>query len=93
MPPPNEIALNRNGNRKRSGGLRVYASIAAAGALLFSCFALFQGIYSIIGLLWPWLSLGVPEALLRQFIRACIALPIALAVLVFHFRILRQQSF
>ena len=77
---------------KRDGTLRVYASIVAAGALLFGCIALFGGLYSVIGLLLPWLGLGHPGNLLRGLVRAAIALPIAAAVLVFHYRLLKQRS-
>lgn len=77
---------------KRGGALRVYASIVAAGALLFSCIALFGGIYSVVGLLAPWLDLGHPGNLLRGLVRAAIALPIAAAVLAFHYRLLKQRS-
>lgn len=90
--PPDEAPRDSVSEDKRRRGLRVYASIAAACALLVSCFALFNGIYSIVGLIWPWLGLGVPEALLRNLISSCIALPIASGVLIFHYRLLVKQS-
>ena len=88
MPEANQDSA---ASSKRDSALRIYASIAAAGALLFACIALFGGIYSVIGLLLPWLDLGHPGNLLRGLVRAAIALPIAAAVLVFHYHLLKRR--
>ena len=87
-----ETAQGSSVPSRRDSALRMYASIVAAGALLFICISLFGGIYSATGLLLPWLNLGHPGNLLRGLVRAAIALPIAAAVLVFHYRLLKRHS-
>ena len=87
-PPARETP--RESHKRDNNALRLYASLVSAGSLLFACFALFGGLYALIGLLFPALALGHPGNLVRGLIRAAIALPIAAAVLAVHYRMLRR---